>query len=97
MPGNWKKQHLFKPFSRFQLGKFYHWNMSEYVYVKNLTHYCKTVETGVDSRLLSPLFSILIANTTRCTGPVRIATGFAIKKLKRSASFQKFYIFIPIF
>ena len=76
MPGNWKKQHLFKPFSRFQLGKFYHWNMSDYVYVKNLTHYCKTVETGVDPRLLSPLFLILIANITRCKGPVRIATGF---------------------
>ena len=64
--------------------------------MKNLTHYCKTVETGVDSRLLSPLFSILIANTTRCTGPVRIATGFAIKKLKPSASFTFSFPFFDI-
>ena len=70
--------------------------MSEYAYVKNLTHYCKTVETGVDPRLLSPLFSILIANTTRCTGPVRIATGLVIKKLKRSASFTFSFPFFDI-
>jgi len=85
MPGNWNKKTSVQTIFKISTWKVL--SLLKYVYVKNLTHYCKTMETSVDPRLLSPLFSILIANTTRCTGPVQIATGFAIKKLKRSASF----------
>ena len=43
-----KRKHLSSPFSRFQLGKFYHY--WKYVYY-DLTNFSKTVETGVDPRL----------------------------------------------
>ena len=74
MPGNWKMKTSVETIFKISTWKVL--SLLKYVYVKKLTHYCKTVETRVDPHLLSPLVSILIANTTRCTGPVRIATGF---------------------
>ena len=62
MPGNWKKKTFVQTIFKISTWKVL--LLLKYVYVKNLTHSCKTVETGVDPRLLSPLISILIANTT---------------------------------
>ena len=42
MPENWKKIRLSKPFSRFQLGKFF---LKKLFIVKNLTDFRKMVET----------------------------------------------------
>ena len=51
MPRNWKKKTLsLRPFSRFQLGKFYYY-IKEMFTMKNLTNFHKTVETSVDPRL----------------------------------------------
>ena len=74
MPGNWKKKTSVQTIFKISTWKVL--SFLKYVYVKNLTHDCKTVETDVDPHLLSPLFSISVTNTTQCTGPVRIATGF---------------------
>ena len=39
-----------KPFTRFQLGKFFS-NIRKYIYLKKLSDFRKFVETGVDPRL----------------------------------------------
>ena len=47
MPGNRKQKHLSKHFPDFNLESFF---LISFVR-KNLTDFCKTVETGVDLRL----------------------------------------------
>ena len=58
-----RMKHLSNPLSRFQLGKFF--LIKSTFTIKNLTDFRKTVETGVDQRVLPILFPPCWLSKTR--------------------------------